>query len=243
MTALNSITERSSQLAQFARPAFTRTSGAVLILGAHADDASLGAGGFARMLVSQGHRVIFITATDSRRGGDPAIRYREDRESADILGVELVTWNLPDCEMSSQAPIELLGRAIKEFSAEMVLTHYGNDSHQDHRKLSRAAISAGRQVPSLLHYEGPTSRGFCPSLVLDVSDFWKQKVAALEAHKSQMSRGNYLEWADSVARFRAWPQFRSARCEAFRVHHADLRSLSETIAHPISRRAMQIAGD
>jgi LmbE family N-acetylglucosaminyl deacetylase len=243
MTGLNLTTPHRSPSVHLARPIATRPLGSVLIVGAHADDACLGAGALASMLVSQGRRVVFITATDGRRGGYPAVRYQEDCDSAAILGVELVTWNLPDCRMSSQAAIELLASAVNEFSPEIILVHFGVDSHQDHRKLSAAANSVGRRAPSLLYYEGPTTRGFRPSLVLDVSSHWKRKLAALEAHKSQMSRGNYLEWADSVARFRAWPQFRASRCEAFAVHHADLFSLSTMIAHSVAEYAVSLTGD
>src|SRR5579871_4946669 len=120
MIALNSTTGPSSPSIQFARNAARHEPASVLILGAHPDDACLGAGGFASILVDQGRRVVFITATDGRRGGDPTIRNQEDRDSAAILGVELVTWNLPDCQMPSQAPIELLGRAIEQFSPDMI---------------------------------------------------------------------------------------------------------------------------
>jgi LmbE family N-acetylglucosaminyl deacetylase len=201
-------------------------SGPILVLGAHPDDAVLGAGGLAARVTARGGRVIFCTATLGELGGDPRVRGTEDTIAARILGAELHAGRLHDGRIGLRGAITFIEASILRFNPTLVLVHYPNDSHQDHVCLSRAAVSACRFVPNLLFYEGPTSRRFWPSIVSDISVVWDKKCAALLAHRSQVSRANLMEWSDSASRFRAWPRYTGRRCEGFCPHHGDLFDLA-----------------
>lgn len=196
-----------------------------LILGAHPDDAVLGAGGLAAQLKARGGRVVLLSATLGELGGDPLTRKAEDIAAARILRVESDYGDLRDGRVTLRTSIRLVESAVARFKPTTVLVHHPRDSHQDHVHLSRAAVAACRQVPNLLFYEGPTSQCFCPSLVIDISAVWRLKREALLAYQSQLARVDLMRWADSVSRFRSWPRYnRRARCEGLHLHRGDLWS-------------------
>jgi LmbE family N-acetylglucosaminyl deacetylase len=196
-------------------------SGPLLLVGAHPDDAVLGAGGVAALMVRTGTPVFILTATDGELGGDPKTRLAEETASARLLGVAVEFGHLPDTRLELRAAIKVIDTAVRRLRPFTVLVHYPDDTHQDHSCLGRAVVSACRFVPNLLFYEGPSTRNFCPSMVIDVSRVWEQKRRALLTHQSQIARTSLLEWSDCVSRYRAWPRYAEARCEAFVPHHCD----------------------
>jgi LmbE family N-acetylglucosaminyl deacetylase len=201
----------------------------VVVIGAHPDDACLGAGGVAAQAANR-LRVVFVSASRGERGGDPWIREVEDRVSAELLGVELVQWGLPDGDVGLQQAIELIGETVASLNPIAVVAHWPLDSHQDHRNVAQAAIAACRQVPVLLHFESPSTLDFEPALEVDISDVWPRKFEALVAHESHMTRGRFIEWADPLSLWRAWPRYKGRRCEAFAVNHADWGLLSQVLS-------------
>ncbi|MGA2592348.1 MAG: PIG-L family deacetylase [Bryobacteraceae bacterium] len=202
----------------------------VIIFGAHPDDAALGAGGLAAIMTRQSLPVIIVTATTGALGGNPVLRKAEDSNSARILGAELLSGKLRDGHLSLHGAIRLVESVIKEFNPEVILAPYEDDTHQDHRNLALAVASVARRVPNLLYYEGPTSRDFFPSVVVDISAVWQQKWDAIVAHASQMSRTNLLFWTDFISKCRAWPRYCGSRCEGFRLAHGDLLSLARVFS-------------
>ena len=204
----------------------------ILIIGAHPDDAVLGAGAFIAQSVHNGLSAKILTLSSGELAGDPIVREEEDRNAAEILGAEITFARLPDGEMSQADVIHAirleLDRAREPF---MVLAHDPNDAHQDHVAVGRAAAVSCRGVANLFLYEGPSTVGFDAQCTMLGDEFWAKKMAALSVYESQASLRNLIEWADSTGRYRSWPRHAGARCEAFRVHHADLGSLSGSF-HP-----------
>lgn len=200
---------------------FNLDAESLLVLGAHPDDAVLGAGGLLALAASAGTPAFILTMTAGERGGDPAIRTVEEIAAARVLGAGLEFADLPDTAIELHAAIDRIDAAIRRIHPQTVLVHAPEDSHQDHVCLSRAAISACRLVPNLLFYEGPSSKAFCPSMLLDITRVWGRKRRAIRSHCSQVRRVNVLEWAGSTSRFRAWPRYPRARCEGFVPDHCD----------------------
>ena len=71
---------------------------------------------------------------------------------------------------------------------EIVFVHYGQDTHQDHRNLCDAVISATRFVPNVLFYEVPSAQNFNPSVFVDIQSTFDGKLSVLNAHASQVTR-------------------------------------------------------
>jgi LmbE family N-acetylglucosaminyl deacetylase len=96
---------------------------------------------------------------------------------------------------------------VRQVEPDTVYTHFGEDTHQDHRHIARAVVPAARSVPNLLFFEGYSSQEFLPTVFVDISTVIDQKLAALEAHASQVPKTNIqsmsiVDIAQSAANFR-----------------------------------------
>jgi LmbE family N-acetylglucosaminyl deacetylase len=197
----------------------------VLAIGAHPDDIVLGFGGMAVRLVRAGWEVVFLCATLGECGGDPVVRREEEILAARRIGAKLEFGGMPDAAVKMSAAMPMIRRALERYSPSVVFVHDDSDTHDDHVQLSKAAMRVCQRETSLYLYEGPTTTGFQPSLVADISEAWEEKCRALDAHQSQVDKLGLQDWIESVGRFRAWPRYAGAMCEAFRAHSADIVGL------------------
>ena len=195
----------------------------VLAIGAHPDDIEYGCGGTLTKYAQRGHNVYLFVASDGARGGEAAVRRREQDESAVILGAKRVFWgDYPDTELPlNRELIARLETVIAEIKPSMIFVNSPDDTHQDHRHLAQAATSATRYVPNFLFYEVPSTstQNFAPNCYTDIAKVLDRKLASLEAHRSQVTKTNIedltiLELAVSCANFRGI-QARVKYAEAF----------------------------
>ena len=170
----------------------------VLAIGAHPDDVMLGAGGYLLQLRAWGHDVTLLTLS-SGFAGECAAREKEELAAARLCGFDVEFGRLNDGEIPFRAAINCIEAAIDKTAPELVLTHSGADTHQDHDTVARATIAACRPVPNLYIYEGPSSTNFNPTMTIDCSSTWARKIAALHCYPSQMNRRPYIAWAEAVS--------------------------------------------
>lgn len=196
----------------------------ILAFSTHPDDVELACGGTLILAARAGLGVGLadLTAGEAATRGTPDLRRAEAEEAARRLGV---TWRtclgLPDGrvgETPDQA--DAIVRIIRTARPRIVLLPYPQDRHPDHaaaaRLIERAAFLArlrGRPgesphaVGRLLHYCG--HHPFAPSVVVDVSAVWAQRMHALAAHASQfgaaggaptaLSGGDFLRYVEARA--------------------------------------------
>jgi LmbE family N-acetylglucosaminyl deacetylase len=89
--------------------------------------------------------------------------------------------------------IGLIEDAIRQTEADVVYVHAPDDSHQDHRAVAAATISAARHSRRVLHYRSPSTTRFEPSLYVDISAHLDRKLAALACHRSQVESSLMVE--------------------------------------------------
>ena len=115
--------------------------------------------------------------------------------------------------------IDSIENVMKKTAPIFIFVNYPKDTHQDHRYLAEATISAARNTKNILFYEVPTSIDFNPNVFVDISQFMERKIEALIAHTSQIDKTNIeglsiLEIAKSTALFRG-TQGRTKYAEGF----------------------------
>ena len=186
----------------------------ILMIGAHPDDCDIKSGGTAALFAKMGHEVKFLSITNGDAGhmemGGGMLakrRYAETQEVAKRLGIQYDVLDNHDGELLPTLEIRLeVIRKIREWGADVVISHRPNDYHPDHRYtgvlVQDAAFMVGvpniaadtpplRKNPVFLYYQDNFQKPnpFSPDIVVDITSVIDQKIYALDAHTSQ-----FYEW-------------------------------------------------
>ena len=191
----------------------------VIMIGAHPDDAEAKGAGTAALWVAAGARVEFVAVTNGdaghqSEGGGALARRRaaESRRSAEILGVSWRTLGFHDGELVPSLEVrKAVIRAIREWGADIVITHRPNDYHPDHRYTSQVVQDAAYMVavpnvcpetprseknPVFMYFQDNFKKpiSFTPDVVVDVDPVMDKKWRSLDAMESQMYE--WIPWID-----------------------------------------------
>lgn len=127
----------------------------LLVLAAHPDDETLGAGGTIAAARERGERVhvaVFCSAqrVDVPDPGCAASKAAEMEAAMEELGCTFEGYGYPDQGLDS-VPLVDLARAIERTARAVVpnhvITHFAGDVNQDHRRVTEAALVAFRPAP------------------------------------------------------------------------------------------------
>ncbi len=193
----------------------------VLALGCHPDDIEFGCGGTLSKYAAAGHDVYMMVMTEGHAGGDDAVRKREQERAAEIIGCKQLFWGgYRDTELPlTRELIQGVESVIDQVAPDFIFVHYGQDTHQDHRVLSQATVTATRYTRNVLFYEGPTTQDFTPTVFVALDGVIDRKIEALQAHESQVQKTNIgglsiVELVEAAALFRG-TQGRIKHAEGF----------------------------
>lgn len=181
----------------------------VLAIVSHPDDADIFCGGTIAKHADRGDDVAIVHMTRGEYGGlgdtdqsaVAAKRTEEAKASGEVLGassVEFLDFLDGRVTYSLENRIELV-RTIREHAPSIVLTHYADDMHPDHRTTSELVTDAYYmaslplvdvdqdpcEVDNVFFFGKPTSE-FEPSTVVDVTGYQDRKERAVEQHDSQV---------------------------------------------------------
>ena len=186
----------------------------VLCLGAHSDDVEIGAGATVLRLLrdAPGVEIRWVCFSGNEQ------RHAEARISADLFlknaaMKSLVLHAFQDTLFPAQhVEIKKQFDALKPFDPDLVLTHYRDDRHQDHRTISELTWNAFR-ANQIWEYEIPKWDGdlIQPNLYVPVEpELLDAKVSALmSAFGSQRSK----HWFDAET-FRGLARLRGLESNA-----------------------------
>jgi LmbE family N-acetylglucosaminyl deacetylase len=133
----------------------------ILCLGAHADDIEIGCGGTILKLAREYPKAEFHWVVFSAEGK----RAEEARRSAEAFLGNIASKKL-DVQTFKDSYFPFVGATIKDYfvnlkeeiSPDLVITHYSNDSHQDHQLIAKLTWNAFRDN-FILEYEIPKYDG------------------------------------------------------------------------------------
>lgn len=195
----------------------------ILAIGAHPDDIEFGCGGSLIKYGYRRHNIYLLILTMGGVGGDPEVRKREQEGAAKFIKAKKIFWgNFKDTEIpTSRALISTIGDVINKTNPHIVFFNYCDDTHQDHRIVAQAGLSATRYIKEVLYFEVPTSQNFQPDIFIDIRDVLDKKLRLLRIHASQVDKTKVrdltiLESAKSCAIFRGY-QGRVKYAEGFKA--------------------------
>lgn len=189
----------------------------IVCIGAHPDDAEVHAGGTCARWAKLGHRVLLVSMTNGDIGhyttaGGPLAARREAEARASALrgGCEHRVFGYHDGELlpTLEARRQVV-RLIREWQADIVLTHRPNDYHPDHRYCSVLVQDAAFMVtvphfcpesprleknPLFLYMQDRFQKPypFRPDIAIDIGPAMTVKLSMLDAMESQMYE--WLPW-------------------------------------------------
>jgi len=197
----------------------------IICFGAHPDDCEYQVGGMAAKWAAAGHKVKFVSTTNGDIGhfnmsGGPLAQRRtaEAQEAARILGIETEVLDIHDGElMPTLENRKKFVRLIRQWKADLVMTHRPNDYHPDHRYTSVLVMDSAYMVtvpffcpdvPALKRnpvfmyfrdrFQKPTP--FEADIAVPIDDVWDKKCRAMCALVSQFFEGGVHGSHERVSR-------------------------------------------
>jgi LmbE family N-acetylglucosaminyl deacetylase len=201
------------------RPALPADDGKLRILcfGAHPDDCELKAGGVAVLWAQHGHHVKFVSVTNGdighwREAGGPLARRRkaEVERAAKILDIATEVLDIHDGELlPTLENRRTITRLIREWKADIVMSHRPNDYHPDHRYTGVLVQDSAYMVavpyfcpdvpplkhnPVFLFYSDGFQRPnqFTADIAINIDSVIERKLDALDTLVSQFYEGGAL---------------------------------------------------
>lgn len=196
----------------------------IICFGAHPDDAEYKSGGTAAKWAKQGHHVKLVSVTNGdighwqMSGGELAKRRTaESAEVAKRLGVESKVLDIHDGELlPTLENRRTITRLIREWKADIVISHRPWDYHPDHRYVGVLVQDAAfmvtvpffcpdtpplRKNPLFLYSSDRFKKPypFEADIAVAVDDVFEKKVDALLALESQTFEGGALGSAEKAA--------------------------------------------
>ena len=196
----------------------------IICFGAHPDDAEYKSGGTAALWAAAGHHVKLVSVTNGDIGhwqmAGGALAQRRTAESAEVaktLGVKSQVLDIHDGElMPTLENRRTITRLIRQWKADIVISHRPWDYHPDHRYTGVLVQDAAYMVavpyfcpdtpplkknPVFLYSSDRFQKPyrFQADIAVAVDDVFEQKVDALMALVSQTFEGGALGSAEQMA--------------------------------------------
>jgi LmbE family N-acetylglucosaminyl deacetylase len=186
----------------------------IIAFGAHPDDAEFKNGGTAIKWAKAGHEVKLVSVTNGDIGhwnmaGGPLAQRRtaEAKACGKVLGVTSQVLDIHDGElMPTLENRQTIIRLIRDWKADIVISHRPWDYHPDHRYVGVLVQDAAFMVtvPYICPDTPPLKRNpvflfssdgfqrpypFAPDVAVGIDDVFDQKIAAIHELESQVYEG------------------------------------------------------
>jgi bacillithiol biosynthesis deacetylase BshB1 len=197
-----------------------------LIVAPHPDDAELAMGGAIAKMIIAGWSVVVVDLTDGEPTpfGSKEIRAEETQKANNILGItQRICLGMHNrCLESTLQNRRKLTEVIRLHKPHILFAPAMPDWHPDHKaalELTEAARFEAKYhktdlagdphwTPKLWSYYSPHRHDFpTPSVIVNISEVWEEKIASIEAYQSQLKNNgsscNYsiLEKIEVIARY------------------------------------------
>jgi Uncharacterized proteins, LmbE homologs len=172
----------------------------ILVVGAHYDDAELGAGGIMTKLGQEGKRVYKLTLTDNETHfKEKNIEVDKDsslamsNKACKILGVTELDFPPKKCNYLKYSTeiMQQVEHVIYEYDIDTLFCHYRYDVNKDHVAAAEICLTAGRHCTNVLAFQSNAyilEHSYYPTLFFDISDVIEMKRQAMFQYEGDHNR-------------------------------------------------------
>lgn len=202
----------------------------LVAVGAHPDDIELSMSGLLLRFAAAGHDVTWIVATDGAAGNGghdkrlAAVRATEAQASATFAGARLIQCGFPDGQLAwdDDAPA-IIGQHLSQLKPDLIVTHALNDYHPDHRATARIVGDTAPVNIPILRADNMLGLYFSPNILVDITDVFDAKLAALDMHESQ----KMPTFRDGIT---TWNRFRGLQSGKAKFAHAEAYAIDRQLS-------------
>ena len=176
----------------------------ILAIGAHPDDVEFGCFGTLKKHIHKGDKVTIClmsnsTVKDATTGKFTRTRnvsISEADAAAKYIGAELIMLDYQDTDIPFNSDsVKQLEKIIVSNNINIIYTHWGGDTHQDHINTLNTTLAASRMIDNVLCYEQVPLPRVCMSYpvanyYVDISDTLDDKLTSCACHESQLKKYN-----------------------------------------------------
>tara|TARA_Y100001938_G_C7978946_1_gene373352 strand:- start:38 stop:697 length:660 start_codon:yes stop_codon:yes gene_type:complete len=174
----------------------------ILAIGAHPDDVEFGCFGTLKKHIHKGDKVTIClmsnsTVKDATTGKVTRTRNASISEAAcaaKYIGAELIMLDHQDTAIPFNSDsVKQLEKIIVSNNINIIYTHWGGDTHQDHINTLNTTLAASRMIDNVLCYEQVPLPRVCMSYpvanyYVDISDTLDDKLKSCACHESQLKK-------------------------------------------------------
>ncbi len=200
----------------------------VIIISAHPDDETIGAGGTLLKHKKNGDNIYWLNVTaifESQGFSQEKIKQRSEeiKKVSDLYGFkEVFLLDYPTMTLTSESILTLVPEISSIFNSvqpEIIYTLNRSDAHSDHRVLSQAVMASTKSfrhpyIKKVLMYECISETEFAPAFpentfipnyFVDVTDFLNEKIEIMKIYQSEVGQPPFprsIENLTALATFR-----------------------------------------
>lgn len=200
----------------------------IIVVSAHPDDETLGAGGTILKHINKGDKVYWLIVTnvfESQGFSKERVESRQEeiKKVEKLLGITNTFFlNYPTMTLSSSTLIKMVPEISEIFTKvepEIIYTLNRSDAHSDHRVIFDAVMACTKSfrypfIKKILMYECISETEFAPALAekmflpnyfVDITDYLEQKLEVMKVFDSEISEHPFprsLENIKALAHFR-----------------------------------------
>ena len=170
----------------------------LMVVMAHPDDAEIWCGGTLITHAERGDDICIYTLSYSEKSE----RGVEAINSAQHMGCNVHLLGMEDANIrDTRDAVQQFSQCLESFQPDTIITHWFDDMHPDHEATFRIVqrsllqlilkktLDENQIFPRIFCCDSLSSNGFHgpfkPDILVDVSDVWAKKIAAITFHKSQ----------------------------------------------------------
>ncbi|MCL2389658.1 MAG: PIG-L family deacetylase [Elusimicrobia bacterium] len=186
-------------------------AGKVMVIAPHEDDEAIGCAGTIIKYAREGGHVETVFCTHEN-----ASRRKEAENSAAIMGSKKNHFlQYPLRSLSNESGFQdSLAVLFNQIEPDIVFMPFWFDNHKDHQAVSKALIKISKKISlDFMVYAYPVWLPIYPNVLIDISDEWKAKKAAIECYKTQLTGRDYVRIAKASAEY--WAEVKKPKSGYF----------------------------